>query len=160
MKASHATPRAATAAVWIAIAMTLAAPAGIPAWAQTSAPPALEAVKVRATARFDFDAADLRPGDRARLLAEVATLKDVSWQLVTAVGHTDAIGDPDYNRSLAQRRAAAVRDHLVRQGLAPDMIRVEARGEIAPEADNASPAGRARNRRTEVEFSGVRPAAR
>jgi OOP family OmpA-OmpF porin len=124
-----------------------------------AADPVLEPVRVRALAHFDFDAAALRPADRAALLAGVLPLKDVSWQLVTAVGHTDSLGDPAYNHALAQRRAEAVRDHLVAQGLDPAMIRVVAQGEAAPEADNSGPAGRARNRRTEVQFSGVRPLA-
>lgn len=144
---------------WLAAAGSLIALSG-PALAQTAGAPALAPVQVQAVAHFDFDDTRLRAPDRDALLAEVLTLKDVRWQQVTAIGHTDSTGDAAYNLALAQRRAAAVRDHLVAQGLDPAMIRLEARGQAAPVADNTSPEGRARNRRTEVAFSGVRAAAR
>jgi len=145
---------------WLLAALCLVDLAGQagPAMAQPPTMPALEPVRVFAVARFDFDDARVRDGDRAALLAEVLAMKDVSWQFVTAVGHTDSTGDEAYNLALAQRRAAAVRDHLVRQGLDAAMVRLASRGPHAPVADNTSPEGRALNRRTEVRFSGVRAA--
>lgn len=111
-------------------------------------------------AHFGFDRIQIDAADRPGLLAEVGRLKDVTWQSVTATGHTDAVGDPDYNQGLSERRAAAVKRWLVGQGLPDDLIAVAGAGEGQPIADNATADGRAANRRTEVEFRGVRPTAR
>jgi outer membrane protein OmpA-like peptidoglycan-associated protein len=143
-----------------ALPLLLCALTALAAGPAVAADPALQPVRVRAIAQFDFDTAAVQPGDRSALLAEVVKLKDVSWRAVTAIGHADSVGDADYNRRLALRRAEAVREHLVSQGIPPALIRVESRGEEQPLADNAAPDGRARNRRTEVEFSGVRAAGR
>lgn len=126
----------------------------------TAAATAVEKVTVHAVAHFDFDADRLDPSDRDRLLAEVAQLKDVSWQTVTATGHTDSIGDAAYNADLSRRRAAAVRAYLLDKGLPPTLVRTSAEGDANPVAGNDTPEGRARNRRTEVVFEGVRTAPR
>jgi OOP family OmpA-OmpF porin len=125
-----------------------------------AAAPGVEKVTVRAVARFDFDDARLRAADRGRLLSEVAAMRDVSWQRVTAVGHTDSIGSSAYNQRLAARRAASVRSYLLAQGLDAEMVQAQGRGAAHPVADNADPAGRALNRRTELLFEGVRVAPR
>lgn len=155
---------ASTLALCAALAPTQAQTQPQPqAQPQAQTPPqpvALQKVNVRAVAHFDFDQATLRPEDRERMLAEVGLLKDVTWQTVTAVGHTDSVGSPGYNQRLADERARAVRDYLVGKGLDPQMINTKALAATAPVADNDSPEGRARNRRTEIEFSGVRTAAR
>lgn len=121
---------------------------------------AVEKVSVRAVARHDFDSTALREADRSSLLAEVAQLKDVTWQRVTTTGHTDSLGSAEYNRALSQRRAQSVRQFLLSQGLEAAMVQAAGQGEDAPVADNAGPEGRAQNRRTEVRFEGVRRAAR
>jgi outer membrane protein OmpA-like peptidoglycan-associated protein len=51
---------------------------------------------------------------------------------------------------LSQRRATAVREYLVAQGLDTQRIRSEGRGESEPEADNITEEGRAKNRRVEI----------
>ncbi len=137
------------------VSLALAACAAL---AQAQVP--VEKVTVQATAWFDFDRATLRSADRQTLLAEVAQMKGVTWQTVTATGHTDSLGPPAYNQRLAARRAQAVRSFLLSQGLDPAMVRTEARGPQAPVADNGAAQGRARNRRAEVRFEGVRAAAR
>jgi OOP family OmpA-OmpF porin len=120
---------------------------------------AVEPVSVRAVAHFDFDRTTIRGADRDAILAEVGKMKGVTWQTVTATGHTDAIGSPDYNRRLAARRAEAVKAYLVDKGLGPSMIRTEAKAAEMPVAPNDSGSGRAKNRRAEIEFRGVRAAA-
>lgn len=122
-------------------------------------PPAgpVEKVAVKAVARFDFDRTDVLPADQQTLLAEVAKMKDVTWQSVSARGYTDSVGSDAYNEKLSQRRADAVKRFLVGKGLEPGMIATEGLGPQSPVADNDSAAGRAQNRRTEVTFEGVRP---
>ena len=142
---------------WSVLASMAFGPAVTPAQQGVGA---VEKVTVRAVARFDFDRADLRQEDRAALLAEVAQMKNVTWQSVVAVGFTDSVGSDDYNRALSARRAEGVRQYLLAQGLEPAMVRAQAQGEAEPVADNATAEGRAQNRRTEVRFEGVRVASR
>lgn len=131
-----------------------------PAVGQTPAGPAIEPVTVRAVANFGFDQTTLRSADGEDILAEVHALKDVNWQSVTATGHTDSIGPEEYNEGLSERRAQVIKDYLVGQGLDPAMIETDARAATAPVAPNDTAAGRAQNRRTEIEFRGVRPVTR
>ncbi|HQF30285.1 MAG TPA: OmpA family protein, partial [Hyphomicrobiales bacterium] len=64
-------------------------------------------------------------------------------------GHTDADGAEDANLALSEARAAAVRDYLVRAGVAVDRLDARGYGEAEPVADNATEEGKAKNRRTE-----------
>ncbi len=121
-----------------------------------AADPSVQKVTVRAIAHFAFDSSQLASDDQAKLLAEVGTMKDVTWQTVTATGHTDNVGTDAYNASLSQRRAAAVKSYLTGKGLPPTLVRTAARGEAVPVASNDTDDGRADNRRTEVVFEGVR----
>ena len=65
-------------------------------------------------------------------------------------GHTDSKGSTSYNQGLSQRRADAVRDYLVQRGYPADRIQARGKGKESPIADNASPEGRANNRRVEI----------
>ncbi len=67
-------------------------------------------------------------------------------------GHTDSQGKDDYNQSLSQRRADAVRSYLVSRGIQPEMIQAVGKGELEPIADNKTAEGRANNRRVEIEI--------
>lgn len=67
-------------------------------------------------------------------------------------GHTDSQGKDDYNQSLSQRRAEAVRSYLVSRGIQPEMIQAVGKGELEPIADNKTAEGRANNRRVEIEI--------
>ena len=66
-------------------------------------------------------------------------------------GHTDNVGTDASNLTLSQRRATAVGDELKRDGLAANRLTVKWYGETQPKEDNATPEGRAANRR--VSFS-------
>lgn len=65
-------------------------------------------------------------------------------------GHTDSRGSASYNQDLSQRRADAVRDYLVNRGYPAERIQARGMGKGSPIADNASPEGRANNRRVEI----------
>ncbi len=65
-------------------------------------------------------------------------------------GHTDSQGSESYNQGLSERRAEAVRDYLVQRGYPADRIQSRGKGKGSPIADNASPEGRANNRRVEI----------
>lgn len=119
---------------------------------------AVEKVSVKATAHFDFARDTLRPEDRDAILAEVGKMKGVTWQSVTATGHTDAIGPVGYNTRLSAERARSVKQYLVGKGLSASMIKTDAKAAAVPVASNDSDQGRAQNRRTDIEFQGVRSA--
>ena len=140
-------------------ATLLAASNGWSAEGAGPSPGAVQPVTVRAITRFGFDGTTLDAADRARVLADVGKMKDVTWQSVTATGHTDSVGSPGYNERLSARRADAVKSYLVGKGLDASMIETTGKGAASPIADNDSATGRARNRRTEVEFRGVRQTA-
>lgn len=63
-------------------------------------------------------------------------------------GHTDAVGSDADNMALSERRAKAVYDYLVLRGVSADRLTYRGYGESRPVADNDTPEGRARNRRT------------
>lgn len=99
--------------------------------------------------QFAFASARLDAAALATLRAAAPRLAQA--RAVTVIGHTDATGPADANARLAQRRAEAVRQAMA--SLAPDLAsaaRVEARGACCFAMSNATPAGRAVNRRVEV----------
>ena len=69
---------------------------------------------------------------------------------VKIVGHTDSTGSDAINNPLSVRRAESARDYLVSRGVASSRISTEGRGSREPIADNATEAGRARNRRIDI----------
>jgi outer membrane protein OmpA-like peptidoglycan-associated protein len=72
-------------------------------------------------------------------------------------GHTDSVGDPAYNRMVAENRAAAVRAFLVGQGVAPSRLTVTAFGSNKPIDTNGTPEGRSKNRRVVVRLVPEKP---
>ena len=86
----------------------------------------------------------------------VAKLKGTALEVIIAIGHTDSIGSKEYNQKLSVRRAEAVKAHLVSKGIEPNRIYTEGKGLTQPIADNRTAAGRAKNRRVEIEVVGTR----
>ncbi len=99
---------------------------------------------------FGFDRSDISGSSAAVLDAAAAELRRCPNVRVTIDGYTDSIGTEAYNEGLSARRANAVRDYFVGEGL--DRGRFEARGlgESDPVASNATDEGRAQNRRVEL----------
>lgn len=97
--------------------------------------------------RFAFDSAELTDGDRA-ILDEVAeSLVRLKFVSGTVEGHTDSVGNDDYNQALSLRRAQAAADYLTAKGIGGGRLDVEGYGESRPVADNSTDEGRAQNRR-------------
>ncbi len=136
------------------------APAPAPVAAPPPPPPPAptsEKVTFAAEALFDFDKSVVKPEGRARLDDLVGKIKGITLEVVIAVGHTDAIGTDAYNQRLSVRRAEAVKAYLVSKGIPANRIYTEGKGKRQPVADNRTAAGRAKNRRVEVEVVGTRP---
>jgi len=94
---------------------------------------------------------DLLPAAQAKLsqVADVLSKQDRESK-IRVEGHTDSQGAADFNQELSQRRAEAVRSYLIGHGIASDRVAAEGFGPSRPVADNASPEGRADNRRVEI----------
>jgi len=130
----------------------VAAPTPAPAPPPVAPAPDFTTTTLSAETLFDFDSATLRPAGRDTLRNFAAQLAaaDVTYTSVLVEGHTCSIGPADYNQGLSERRAAAVAEYLVSQGIRPDAIRQVGFGETRPAADNATRAGREQNRRVEL----------
>ncbi len=135
-----------------------AAPAAAPA-APAAAPvaaPTSEKVTYAADAFFDFDKAVLKPAGKSKLDELVANLKSLNLEVIIAVGHTDSVGSVAYNQKLSVRRAESVKAYLVSKGVEANRVYTEGKGKSQPVADNKTAAGRAKNRRVEIEVVGTR----
>jgi OOP family OmpA-OmpF porin len=119
--------------------------------------PTSEKVTYAADTFFDFDKAVLKPEGKAKLDDLTSKIKDVTLEVVIAVGHTDWIGTEEYNQKLSVRRAEAVKAYMVSKGIEANRVYTEGKGEKQPVADNRTAEGRAKNRRVEIEVVGTRP---
>jgi len=99
---------------------------------------------------FDTARSDLKAGSLQNIYPLVEYLKVHADTMVKIEGHTDSRGSSDYNAQLSQRRAEAVRNFLVTNGVAPERITAQGMGEDYPIATNSSASGRQQNRRVEV----------
>jgi outer membrane protein OmpA-like peptidoglycan-associated protein len=96
---------------------------------------------------FAYDKSDLTDSSRAALDAKVKVFRANPTMRILIVGHTDDRGTGAYNLALGTRRAEAVRDYLVAQGVASSRIELETRGETQPLASGSSEGAMAQNRR-------------
>ena len=99
---------------------------------------------------FSFDKYSITPSYKYFLdsLKEFIELhKNIS---VIIEGHTDNVGSNQYNMALSQRRANSVLNYLIEKGIDKKILTAMGIGEVRPIASNASPMGRALNRRTEI----------
>ena len=99
---------------------------------------------------FDSGRYDIKPALHAVLDRFATTLNQNPVTTVRVVGHTDNVGSDAVNNPLSVNRAAATRDYLVSRGVAGNRIAIDGRGSREPIADNATAAGKARNRRVEI----------
>jgi len=107
---------------------------------------------VSASALFDPDKAVLKSQGKTTLhtLDESIRAKGAGVVDIRVIGHTDSDGTEKYNMGLSIRRAEAVRNYMVSEGVAASIIKVSGEGETSPVASNATPEGRAQNRRVDI----------
>lgn len=99
---------------------------------------------------FAFNRADLSAQAAPRLYKLANFLQQFPDRKLLIEGYTDSVGGDSYNQDLSERRAQAVRDALVQRGVDSSRITARGYGKAHPVADNASPEGRAMNRRVEI----------
>lgn len=121
---------------------------------------ALEPQGVLETRLLFPEGAELTEEARADLATVLASPQVTEGGEIVLRGHSDSGGSDEANMRVSQARAEAVRDWLVENGVAEERITLIAFGEQNPEAPNALPdgtpdeAGRAANRRVEIEVRG------
>ncbi|HDP80782.1 MAG TPA: OmpA family protein [Spirochaetes bacterium] len=98
---------------------------------------------------FAFDSAKLTPRAFPVLNRVADILKKYAAYHVLVEGHTDDIGEEEYNLTLSEGRARAVRDYLIGRGIAAERLEFRGMGETAPFMPNTSAENRRRNRRVE-----------
>jgi outer membrane protein OmpA-like peptidoglycan-associated protein len=100
---------------------------------------------------FDTNRYEIKPQFYTVLNDVAGTLNKYPQTTVDVVGHADSTGAADYNQGLSERRAGSVAEYLVTAGgVMRERLAVAGKGSTAPLADNATPDGRAKNRRVEI----------
>lgn len=117
---------------------------------------ALDTMLFPSAALFERRSGDLTVQGKELLdknvIAAIETLRRASF--IEIVGHTDDVGDDDYNMKLSEQRAQSVRDYLVSNGVDSSKIVTTAKGESSPIASNNTPEGRTENRRVQIRLLG------
>jgi outer membrane protein OmpA-like peptidoglycan-associated protein len=106
-------------------------------------------IELKQTVFFDTNRATIKPVSFALLNDVAQAMKDNAKIVVEVQGHTDSVGDDNFNLKLSQKRAESVRTYLIKKGITSDRMVAKGYGENVPIADNRTAAGRAQNRRVE-----------
>lgn len=99
---------------------------------------------------FKTNQAEVRSSFYPTLNSVGVVLKKYNQTSITITGFTDNVGNATYNQELSERRAENVGSYLVSQGISPNRISTQGRGERNPVASNSTVQGRALNRRVEI----------
>jgi OOP family OmpA-OmpF porin len=98
-------------------------------------------------ALFDFDSSEIKTASYPMLGQAVTILEKNPSMKVSLQGHTDNIGNDEYNMGLSLRRADAIKAYLVKKGIAENRLATEGFGSTKPLSPNSSETGRSLNRR-------------
>ncbi len=129
------------------------APPPAPKPAPPAPPPPAPKVIDRLTLQvlFDVDKSTITEAGQRELQKAVVFVKKYPGAKIEVDGHTDSTGTDAYNQKLSERRAAAVKDYLIKEaGVDSSKITAIGYGKTKPVADNKTAAGRAKNRRVEI----------
>lgn len=114
-------------------------------------------LRIPGNSLFESNQPQLNP-DALELLTVIAqVLDEYRLTLITVHGHTDDDSEATLNLRNSEQRAMAVARALVNAGVAPTRLLVVGHGESEPVADNATPEGRERNRRVELQVEPIMP---
>jgi len=103
---------------------------------------------------FKTGSYELLAGARERLAKVSGIVMAYPGLHLDIEGHTDSVGSDEYNLQLSQKRAQAVRDYLVQQGIPDGAIASRGLGKSTPVATNDTAEGRQQNRRVELVLTG------
>ncbi|MBP2831911.1 OmpA family protein [Aquimarina sp. U1-2] len=99
---------------------------------------------------FATNKSNINSKSQANLNKLAGIFKEYPDTNIIVEGHTDNTGDDAYNMTLSQKRANAVTEYLVSQGISRSRLTTYAHGETLPKYDNGTAEGRAKNRRVEL----------
>ncbi|NEP02100.1 MAG: OmpA family protein [Symploca sp. SIO2E9] len=119
-------------------------------------PPEPVVLRVPKNVHFALDKADLTPESTAILDQIIAVLKQYPFIIVELEGHTDPRASDAYNLDLGKRRALAVRNYLLREGIAPERMTIRSLGESQRRTTGNTIVDYARDRRVEFTFQDAR----
>jgi len=101
---------------------------------------------------FDYDKAEIRPEYHDFLIKMIRVVDGHTDLRIKVTGHTDADGSDAYNVDLSKKRAQALIDFFVANGLSKDRIEIDFKGETLPVDSNSTPEGKQHNRRVDFAF--------
>ena len=101
---------------------------------------------------FDFNKYNLKKSAEEILVQLIKELKNIKFKEIIIEGHTDSIGSEVYNLKLSKKRAKAVANFLIQNGVPEEKIKIIGYGEKKPIASNKTEIGRAKNRRVEIKI--------
>jgi outer membrane protein OmpA-like peptidoglycan-associated protein len=101
---------------------------------------------------FDYDKAEIKPENIVFLKKIIRVVDGHSDLRIKVTGHTDGDGSDAYNEELSKKRAQALIDFFIANGLSRDRIVLDFKGEKQPIDNNATPEGKQRNRRVDFSF--------
>lgn len=99
---------------------------------------------------FEFNSSELLTASYAELDKLSGILKDKPGLRIEIRGHSDNVGSDSYNKTLSVKRAAAVYDYLISEGIDKSRMKYRGFGNKVPVADNDTEEGRSKNRRVEI----------
>ena len=104
---------------------------------------------------FESDKYELKPESASELSMMIKLLDKNPTLKIEIGGHTDNSGTEELNKKLSENRAKSVYDYLVAHGVAAERLSYKGYAATKPVADNNSPEGKAKNRRTEFIVTGI-----
>ena len=119
-------------------------------------PPEPLILEVPRRIHFALDQSNITPASAAIMDEIVAVLEEYPFIVVELEGHTDPRASNAYNQALGERRAVSARDYLLRQGIAPERMRIRSFGETQRTSDGSDRIDYARDRRVEFIFLDTR----
>lgn len=99
---------------------------------------------------FEHDSVNLTPESRARLKKVLETIRERAPVDVSVVGHTDTVGEKEYNYALSMKRAKAVASILGANGIDPSVFDITSHGKDNPLVPTGDQVPEPRNRRVEI----------
>lgn len=99
---------------------------------------------------FDFNKSDIKPENGKEIIRLAKQLNKYDLQKLKIVGHTDHIGNPEYNQKLSEERAQSVAGIFLKEGFKQTNLNVIGRGSNQPFVPNTSDENRASNRRVAI----------
>ena len=132
----------------VSLEKPLSIPSGIYKEKVKKTPPPKECIFIRDIG-FNLDSAKIKPEMRLVLDKAVDILKMHSGEILVE-GYTCSIGSEKYNKALSERRAAAVKNYLVKKGISATRIKTIGYGKERPKFTNKNEEGRRLNRRVEI----------